>query len=117
MIEYGTYSVGENNEILVLELTGRLDLASSRFLRDCLQGHIEEGFHHFVLDCTLLEYASSIGLGTLVGANSQVKGLDGSVALAGVQGKFADVLRIAHLDKVFHLFQTVQDAAAALKKQ
>jgi anti-sigma B factor antagonist len=116
MIEYATYNVGTDSQILVLELAGRLDLTSSQFLKDCIKGHIEDGYHHFILDCTSLEYASSIGLGTLVGFNSQVKKLDGAVALAGVQGMFADVIRIAHLDKIFHLFQTVQDAAGSFEE-
>lgn len=111
MIEYATYRTGSNNDILVLEITGRLDSASSQFLLDCIQGHIDDGLHKFILDCTNLAYISSFGLGALVRTNSNLKGREGSVALVGVQGLIADVLRIAHLDRLFHLFPTVDDAA------
>ena len=115
MIDWETYRKGENNEILVLEIDGRLDVTSSEYLLDCIQGHIEDGVHLFILDCSPLEFISSAGLGTLVRANKRLQDRGGAVALAGVKGIIAEAIHFARLDKVFHLFPTVEEAASSLK--
>lgn len=114
MIDYTTYPMGDDESILVLELTGRLDDESSQFLIDYLQGMIDEGSHKFVLDCGLLDHISSHGLGTLVRANSRLKKIDGAVALANVPGTIAEILRIVHFDRLFHIFPDVTAAANSL---
>jgi anti-sigma B factor antagonist len=110
MIDWETYRRGKNDEILVMEVDGRLDVSSSEYLLDCIEGHIEDGTHRFILDCSPLEFISSAGLGTLVRANKQLQEHGGAVALAGVKGIIAETIHFARLDKVFHLFPTVEDA-------
>ena len=97
MIDFDTYRTGQQNDVLVLQISGQLDTASSQFLIDCIQGHIEDGLHKFVLDCTNLTHISSFGLATLVRANTSLKDRDGLVALAGVPGLLAELLRLSHL--------------------
>lgn len=113
MINYGSYTTGENDEVLVMEVDGRLDSVSADFLVDCVEGHIKRGVRKIVLDCSNLEYVSSMGLAALIRANSKMKGQGGLVALVQVPGLVADVVRITHLDKLLNIYSSVEEAAAA----
>ncbi len=115
MIDYTTYPLDDDESILVLELTGRLDSGSSEFLLDAVSGLIEEGATRFVLDCNDLQYISSVGLATLVRANSRLKKQSGQVTLANVPGAIAEVLRIVHFDRMFHMFDSVVAAADSMR--
>ena len=55
-----------------------------------------------------------MGLAVLVRANSRLKPLGGKIALAGVKGVAADALRIVHFDRLFNMYPTVDEAAAAV---
>lgn len=112
MIEYETYQAGENDEVLVIEVGGRLDTMSSDYLLNCVKGHTDRGARKIVLDCTNLDYVSSMGLATLIRANSRMKEVGGSVALVQVPGLVADVVRIAHLDRLLNIYPTVDEAIA-----
>ena len=115
MIDYTTYMAGKDDDILVLELTGRLDEKTSEFLFDCLDGHIEHGRTKLVLDCSDLEHIVSAGLGTLVRVHFRLKDKGGQVQLVGVQGVVADILRLVHFEKLFHIHATVEEAVASLE--
>lgn len=116
MIDYTTYPLDDDENILVLELMGRLDGDTSEFLLDSIQGLMDEGARMFVLDCNDLRYISSVGLATLVRANSRLKNQDGHVALANVPGTIAEVLRIVHFDRVFNIFDSVVAAADSMRQ-
>ena len=115
MIDYTTYPLADDESILVLELTGRLDSGSSEFLLDAIQGFIDDGTRKFVLDCNDLEYISSVGLAALVRANSRLKQQSGSVALANIPGTIAEILRIVHFDRLFHMYNSVVAAADSMR--
>jgi len=117
MIEFSGYKHEQCQDVFVLEVMGHIDSDASRFLLDCIQGYIDGGEHMFVLDCSDLAYISSMGLATLVRANSRLKSSGGQIALAGVKGVAAEALRIVNLDRIFNMFPTVDEAAEALKEQ
>jgi anti-sigma B factor antagonist len=110
MIEYETYQPGDNDEVLVIEVGGRLDTMSSEYLVDCVKTHTDRGARKIVLDCTNLDYVSSLGLAALIRSNSKMKEVGGSVALVQVPGLVADVVRIAHLDRLLNIYPTVEAA-------
>lgn len=115
MIDYETYQAGANEDILVLELTGRLDSNTSDFLVDCLTGQIHGGVKKIVLDCADLEHVTSIGLGALVRIHSRLKGEGGEVKLVSVPSLISDILRIVHFDRLFNIYPTVEAACEALE--
>lgn len=115
MIDYSSYKLENAEDTLVLEVTGKLDSSTAKFLMDCIQGCIERGERKIVLDCSQLIAISSEGLATFVQAKRRLKELGGSISLAGVSGGVADVIRIVHFDRIFNLFSTVDEAAQALK--
>lgn len=113
MIDYHRYSIGPNRDILVVQVTGRLDNDTSPFFFDCLEGEIEDGNNRVVLDCSELMFLSSLGIGTLIRIQSRLKQRGGTVKLAGVQGVVADVLHVVHLDRLLDIYPSVDAAAAS----
>ncbi len=113
MIDFVTHTAGPADDVLVLELSGRLDEHASQFLFDCLVGHIERGRNKLVLDCGNLDHITSFGLGTLVRIHSRLKPSGGVVHLAAVGGVVAKVIHVVHFDRLFNMYETVEEAVAA----
>ncbi len=116
MIDYETYTTGDDDDILVMELAGRLDEHTSDFLVDCLSRHLAKGLTKIILDCSNLEQVSSFGLSALVRVHTRLKRSGGEVKLAEVSGTIADVLRIVHFDRLFNIYPTVEAAQQALEQ-
>ena len=72
MIDWNSKEVGENGEILVFELSGRLDAIHCDYLFSVLESRIEDGRTKLILDCSDLEYISSMGLGMLMRVHSRM---------------------------------------------
>lgn len=114
MINYATYNHEDYPDVLVISVTGRLDTGAAGFLLDCIQGFIERGERKILIDFDELELITSLGLATLVRANSRLKTDGGEIAIANASGIVAETLRIVHFDRLFHLFDSVEEAAKDL---
>ena len=115
MIDYETYRMGDDDQILVIAVSGSLDSEGSGYFFDCVKGFIEAGNHRIVIDCRNVDYISSLGLGTLVRAHSRMKKFGGDVKLARIEGFVADVLKTVGLHRLFHLYPTVREACASFE--
>ena len=113
MIEFESYKMGNDDEIVVIALSGRIDQAASEYFLDCVRGQIEDGDRKLVLDCRNVEFISSLGLGSLVRAHSRMKHVGGNVKLARINALLTDVLRTVGLNKLFHIYPTVREACAS----
>jgi len=116
MIDYKTTRAGDQKDILVLEVAGRLDNETSDFLFNAVEGEIEDGNRKIIIDLQQLDSISSLGIGTLVRIHSRMSGKGGDVRFAHVQGVVADVIQSVRLNDLFHFYPTVTDAVAALEQ-
>ena len=114
VIDYNTYRASENPNVMVVEVTGRLDVGSSEYLMKCIQEELDAGAQNIVLDFGSLEYISSMGLGTIVRASLRVKKQEGTIVLANVTGMVAEVMNIAGLGKLFHIYPDLSAAVESL---
>lgn len=110
MIDLTTRTTGDDNHTLVMEISGRADAISCQFLFDCMEGHLQSGYRRIVLDCSGLESISSYALGELLRANRH---LGVALSLVAVRGKIANFLRIAHLNRLVNMFDTVDETVGA----
>ncbi len=113
MIDYARYRTGENDSILVFEVSGRLDDASSPYLFDCVQDAVESGESRIVLDFAELDHISSLGLGTLVRIHSRMKRVGGDVRFAHIDGLAAEVVQSVGLNRLFHFHPSIDAACQA----
>lgn len=114
MIDYVSHSHSLHSDVLVVEASGKLDSVTSKYLLDCMQGIVQSGTEKIVLDCENLHQINSMGLASLVRANSRLKKIGGVMAIASATGPVADVLKLVHFDRLFGIYSTVDEAAAAI---
>lgn len=106
-------AVERRDPYLVLRLEGELDVSTTAQLRAALnQQLVDEAQVHLVVDLTALTFMDSSGLGTLVRAQRQARGLRGSFAVVCPDGPVLKVMALTGLTHVLRVHDTL-DAATA----
>ena len=113
MFNFRYEKVGKDQDILAVVVSGSLDESNCNYLLDCMKEEILEGRKKLILDCTQLDYISSMGRGVLARVHGRMKKIGGDVKLAGVHGAVANLLNLVQFSRLFHLYPTVADAIAA----
>ena len=99
----------------VLRLRGELDVFTTARLRSALNRQlVDEGQVHLVVDLTGLTFLDSSGLGTLVRAQRQARGLRGSFAVVCGEGPVLRVMSLTGLTHVLRVHDTLDAATAEL---
>jgi len=98
---------------VVLEVAGEIDVDTAPGLQERLDGLVDEGHHHLVVDMEDVDFLDSAALGVLVNGLKQVRAHDGSMSLVIPQEKILKVFRITGLTKVFGIHPSVDDALSA----
>jgi len=101
--------------VATVHVTGELDVASKGELRRTLT-ELALGVVPIVVDLSELDFIDSAGLGTLVNAHKRVRLLQGAlVAVCPPQSRASDLMRVTGLNRVFRVFDTVEQAVAAVR--
>lgn len=99
---------------VVLEVGGEVDVYTAPQLRERLIALVEGGARLVIVDLARVDFLDSTGLGVLVGALKRLRGVDGELALVCSQERLLKIFRITGLDRVFSLYDTVEQAAAGV---
>jgi anti-anti-sigma factor len=70
-----------------------------------------------VLDLKNVEYLSSAGLGHLVSLLKKSKANDGVLKICSLQEAIAELFDVMHLDKIFEICPSAEEALAVLKAE
>ncbi|MDH2426361.1 STAS domain-containing protein [Sphaerisporangium sp. TRM90804] len=109
----GTLSIVTRTEddLVVIEIIGELDMASASGLRTCLADAMAVvSPPRIAVDARSLSFCDSTGLSVLAAAHQAVRALGGRLALTGVSGPFARVLTVTGLNRLFIIVPTLDDA-------
>jgi len=102
--------------VTVVSCHGRIILGEeSAGMRETLKRALTSS-RQLVLDLSGVSYIDSSGLGTLVGVYSSARAAGADIKLAGLNQRLRDLLQITKLVTVFEVYDTVQEAVAALKQ-
>jgi anti-anti-sigma factor len=99
--------------ITIAELSGELDLASARALREQLLGLLRPGSSRLVIDLSKVSYCDARGLAVLIGTGRRARLLGGFLRLAAVSPQVDHMLHITGLHQHLGVFPTVQAATAS----
>jgi anti-sigma B factor antagonist len=94
----------------VLESRISADVAP-RFKEDIIN-YVTKGNRTLVLDLSEVTFIDSSGLGALI-ASLKVIGNDGELMLCGVRDSVASMFKLTRMNKVFRMFPSPEEAAAA----
>jgi len=100
--------------VMLLALDGGLDHTTTALFISQMDGLMEEGAARVVVDLGRLSYASSWGLAAMVRVHHHYAARGGRIAFANLHSAIATVLRLSHLDRLFDLYATVEEAVRAL---
>lgn len=110
-----TFSVEMDNQdgVIILKLSGEIDLNSSPQLRNKLSESVGNNRSNVVLDLSGVPYMDSSGVGTLVEAKRMVEKNKAQLFLVNPQTRVFSVLEITHLHRFFTICDTLEEALKA----
>jgi anti-anti-sigma factor len=100
------------NNIPVLHLSGRLDVATSPLLEERLQPLLAVTGQRIIFSCTDLNYVSSAGLRVFISTLRCLRANGGSIAFASLTKPVRELFRLAGLENLFLIEPTIETAAA-----
>jgi anti-sigma B factor antagonist len=103
------------DDCTVVAVTGEIDSSSAHQLRDALRT-VAGARSRIIIDMTGVTFTDSTGLGVLLGAQRRARASDGWVRLVCTHRAVLKVLRITHLDSIFPIHDTVDDARVGAGK-
>ena len=103
----------DSPETTVIAVSGEIDVYTAPKLREKLVSLVDSGNYRLIVDMEGVEFLDSTGLGVLVGGLKRVRAHEGWIDLVSTQGRILRIFRITGLNKVFSIYDTVAQAAAA----
>jgi len=100
--------------VSLLALDGGLDHSNTDRFVDTMDRLLNEGTARVVLDLERLTYVSSWGLAALVRVHHHYAARGGRIAFASLHSAVASLLHISQMDRLFDLYDTVEEALEAV---
>ena len=97
---------------VVVSFVGEVDVSSVSQVRTSMREMFVEGDVHLLLDLSGVTFMDSAGLGLLVGIRRQARMFRGSLAVVAPSRPVRRIFELTALDKVFHLYATLEEARA-----
>lgn len=100
-------------DVVLLRISGSIAYTDAPLLKTTLHRIIREGRKNIVVDCRDMDSLNSKALASLLSVYKQVKG--GGVAFANPNPHVSEILRSTHLDDLFEIHGSVNEAIESLK--
>jgi len=97
-----------------LRLTGRLDLATARELRSCVDDAVASGSANVVVDLSGVTSVDSSGLGALIGGLKRANQAGGDLRIAAPTDQVRMALELTRLTRVLRPYETFDEALQGL---
>ena len=109
--------VRQENGVTVVTIGGSVDALTASELAGTLTNQIAEGNANLVVDLTGLEFMSSAGLRTLLGAVKETRSNGGDLRIASSNPGIDKVLKMSGFQNIAKVFTTSGEAAASFDPQ
>lgn len=109
------YTVDKKEQYVIFTpMEEKLDSALSPKLKSELLTVHAEGYNNLIIDMSHVKYADSSGLSALLVGNREFSRNGGIFIIASLQDHVMKLIKISMLDKVFHIVETLEEAAEAI---
>jgi anti-sigma B factor antagonist len=102
----------DQDNLAVLSLSGRLDLASGAMLKEQVKRLIEKNTNQIHLNLSEVEFINSSGLGALVSVMKEVRLQKGRLTLSNLASYVQEIFEITQLSHIFEIYLTEAEALA-----
>ena len=109
--------VRHENNISVVTVTGSVDALTSAELASVFSAQIAAGHIYLVADLTGLEFMSSAGLRTLLGAVKETRSNGGDLRIASTNPGIDKVLKMSGFNNIAKVFTSSGDALLSFVSQ
>jgi anti-sigma B factor antagonist len=103
------------NQVLIIKLSGEIDLQHSPVLRRLLQAKVCDKVPALLLDFTEVKYIDSSGLATLVEYYKNSRSYSGRFAVAALSNRVRSIFDLVRLSEIFGIYPSVSEAEEALR--
>lgn len=105
------YSIPQTDPVAVISMSGDLiDKDSADKLLIDVDRLADEGHADFVFECSAMRLMNSSGLNVLIRALTHARKAGGEVVIACLPNKVRQLLLLARLNVVFHVYDNITDA-------
>ena len=106
-----THQIIKQEDALIILLQGSVDCTQAARLTEILKtGREESKPKRMILNMTEVAYVDSSGLGVLVAERSRAVRAGIDFSLCGMGGEVKKVFHLAHLDRLFQIFASQEEA-------
>lgn len=96
--------VREKGPVTVINLTGRLDLATGASLKEHVKDLLEQDRSNIHLNMKGIDFINSSGLGALVSIMKEIRLRKGRLTLSDLANYVQEIFEITQLSHIFELF-------------
>ena len=105
--------VRHEGDVTVVAVRGSVDALTAAELSGVLSKQVAEGHVNLVADLTALEFMSSAGLRTLLGAAKETRSNGGDLRIASTNPWIDKVLKMSGFHNIAKVFTTCADAISS----
>jgi anti-sigma B factor antagonist len=102
------FPVEDKQGFAVVMLSGEIDLSKSPDARKVILNNLKK-MKHVMVDLSGVDYIDSSGVASLVEGLQYARSNNLEFGLIGVSDAAMSVLRLARLDQVFHIYESLDD--------
>jgi len=106
-------STRQQGSVTVLQLTGRLDLASGTILKEQVKKLLSKNTTSIHLNLTGVDFINSSGLGALVSIMKEVRMFKGRLTLSNLANYVQEIFDITQLSHIFEIFSSEEEALSS----
>ena len=108
------FTAQPSGDVIVVKVhVERLDAYLAPEFKAKLVHLVQSGHERIVIDMAALEFIDSGGLGALI-AGLKALGGGGEIVLCGITPRLLSLFQLTHVDKLFHIFDSVEVAVRGL---
>ena len=107
------YKTTNNGNCVIITLTGEIELQTSPKARELILKTLKNK-QHVLVEMAAVEYIDSSGIASLVEGYQDAKVKELYFGLVNISTATRQVLALARLDKIFPIFDTIDDGLAIL---
>ncbi len=96
--------------IIILKMTGTIDLLSSSEFQNAALNCISKGFKYILLDFTAVNFIDSMGLSTLLMIYQKICETGGALTIINPKPSIMVVLKITKVNQKILVFSTIEEA-------
>jgi len=100
--------------ITIVDVSGRMDAATSRDVETTLNSLIDGGSRKIVFNGQQLSYISSSGLRVILASLKRLRQDGGELALASLQAAPLEVIKMTGFDRIFTICETPEQAVSRI---